>query len=63
MQHDARARAGTEWNGGVNDVNGVFEHNGVYHVLHQCDGGGRDGLPCGGGHSGPARHPHQSWWH
>jgi hypothetical protein len=29
---------------------------------HQCDGGGPDGLPCGGGHRGPARKPHESWW-
>lgn len=62
----------TTWPGGVNDANAVFEHRGVFHVMHQahipiqvqrsflthrmqCDGGGPQGLPCGGGHSGPGR--------
>ena len=25
--------------GGVNDANAVFGHNGVFHIMHQCDGG------------------------
>ena len=53
---------GTSWPGGVNDANAVFEYNGVYHVMHQCDGGPA-GAPCGGGHVGPGRGKGQSWWH
>ena len=27
------------WPGGVNDANGIFRRDGVWHVFHQCDGG------------------------
>eukprot|EP01043_Picozoa_sp_COSAG02_P000263 COSAG02_NODE_5_length_66751_cov_63.939148_9_plen_672_part_00 len=60
---------GTSWPGGVNDVNAVFQHKGVWHVMHQCDGGDA-GVPCGGGWEGPTIHPnprtqtfYHSWGH
>ncbi len=60
---------GTSWPGGVNDVNAVFQYQGVWHVMHQCDGGDA-GVPCGGGWEGPTKHPdprtqtyYHSWGH
>ena len=60
---------GTSWPGGVNDVNAVFQHQGVWHIMHQCDGGDA-GVPCGGGWEGPTKHPdprtqryYHSWGH
>jgi len=40
------------WPGGVNDANAMFQHHGVFHMMHQCDGG-PPGVPCGGGWEGP----------
>eukprot|EP01051_Picozoa_sp_SAG22_P010135 SAG22_NODE_892_length_6646_cov_21.438369_3_plen_762_part_00 len=60
---------GTSWPGGVNDVNAVFQYKGVWHIMHQCDGGD-PGVPCGGGWEGPTKHPdprtqrfYHSWGH
>ena len=59
---------GTRWPEGLNDANAVFERNGVFHILHQCDGG-PPGLPCGGGWEGrgqsrPGLAPYyHSWGH
>eukprot|EP00035_Acanthoeca_spectabilis_P011596 m.204598 g.204598 ORF g.204598 m.204598 type:complete len:549 (-) comp15394_c0_seq4:139-1785(-) len=57
------------WPGGVNDANAVFQHRGIYHLMHQCDGG-PPGVPCGGGWEGPNQHPvpgeqtyYHSWGH
>jgi hypothetical protein len=47
---------GTSWPGGVNDVNAVFQYHGLWHIMHQCDGGD-SGVPCGGGWEGPTKHP------
>ena len=40
----------------MNDANAVFQHAGVFHIMHQCDGG-PPGVPCGGGWEGPNPHP------
>ena len=60
---------GTSWPGGVNDANAIFQHRGVFHMMHQCDGGPA-GLPCGGGWEGRNPHPDKdeqtffhSWGH
>ena len=39
-QADGSWKAGT-----LNDANAVFERQGVFHVMHQCDGGA-PGYPC-----------------
>jgi hypothetical protein len=39
---------GTAWPMGLNDANAVFQRNGVWHMMHQCDGATIRG-PCGGG--------------
>ena len=59
--HDP-GRNGTTWPGGVNDANAVFGRRGVYHVMHQCDGG-PDGTPCGGGWEGPGHNKSFSPWY
>ena len=58
---------GTAWPMALNDNNAVFQRQGVWHVMHQCDGAarGRAG-PCGGGHEGPLPSPvigEQTYWH
>ncbi len=54
--------SGTAWPGGLNDINAVFQYRGLFHVMHQCDGGPA-GAPCGGGHTGPATKKGESWFH
>lgn len=39
------------WPGGVNDANALYQHNGIFHMMHQCDGA-PPGVPCGGGWEG-----------
>ena len=29
---------GTAWPMGLNDANAVFQHRGIFHIMHQCDG-------------------------
>ena len=53
---------GTAWPGGLNDINAVFQRDGIFHVFHQCDGG-PPGAPCGGGHTGPGTRKGESWFH
>lgn len=42
---------------GCNDANAIFQHRGIFHMLHQCDGGPA-GMPWGGGWEG--RNPYSS---
>ena len=55
----------SRWPAGLNDANAVFQKDGVFHVMHQCDGGPA-GMACGGGHEGPLPRPipgEQTYWH
>eukprot|EP01052_Picozoa_sp_SAG31_P035595 SAG31_NODE_4317_length_3363_cov_1.982230_2_plen_454_part_01 len=51
----AGPHAGLLWTDQGNDANGVFEHNGVYHIMFQTDCTALDALPggiCAGGNVG-----------